>query len=82
MTRPVAERKAEVKAEAETGDRTGDKKGNRTPLTVSRVRTRLAQLIWLVAVVCALFLAVGALCVALDANRDNALVEVRSAVKE
>jgi hypothetical protein len=39
------------------------------------VRVRLAQLVWLVAVVCALFLAVGALLIALDANRDNALVK-------
>jgi hypothetical protein len=38
------------------------------------LRVRLAQLVWLVAVVCAMFLAVGALCIALDANRDNALV--------
>jgi hypothetical protein len=38
------------------------------------VRTRLAQVIWLVAVICALFLAVGALLIALDANQDNALV--------
>ena len=34
-----------------------------------------AQLVWLVCVVCALFLAVGALTYALDANPDNALVE-------
>jgi len=38
------------------------------------LRTRLAQLIWLAAVVCALFLAVGALLIALDANQDNPLV--------
>jgi hypothetical protein len=38
------------------------------------LRVRLAQLVWLLAVVCAMFLAVGALCIALDANRDNALV--------
>ncbi|MBA2956554.1 hypothetical protein GON03_00795 [Nocardioides sp. MAH-18] len=38
------------------------------------LRVRLAQLIWLAAVVCALFLAVAALLVALDANQDNALV--------
>jgi hypothetical protein len=43
--------------------------------TLTRARTWLAQGLWLVAVVCALFLAVGALCVALDANRDNALVK-------
>lgn len=41
---------------------------------VAGLRVRLAQVIWLAAVVCALFLAVGALLVALDANQDNALV--------
>lgn len=40
----------------------------------AQVRIRLAQLIWLAAVVCALFLAVGALLIALDANQDNVLV--------
>lgn len=40
------------------------------------LRTRLAQVIWLAAVVCALFLAVGALLIALDANQDNALVKL------
>ena len=39
-----------------------------------RLRLGLAQVIWLAAVVCALFLAVGALLIALDANQDNALV--------
>ncbi len=38
------------------------------------LRTRLAQVLWLLCVVAALFLAVGALCIALDLNRDNALV--------
>lgn len=38
------------------------------------LRVRLAQVIWLAAVVCALFLAVAALLIALDANQDNALV--------
>ena len=42
--------------------------------TVSRVRRILAQVIWTVAVVAALFLALGALLVALKANQDNALV--------
>ncbi len=41
---------------------------------VAVVRTRAAQVIWLAAVVCALFLAVGALLIALDANQDNPLV--------
>ena len=47
------------------------------PATLGRIhaiRTRVAQLVWLVFVVCALFLAVGALLVALDANEKNALV--------
>jgi len=46
--------------------------------TTDRVRTvrrRIAQLVWLAAVVCALILAVGALLIALDANQDNALVK-------
>ena len=44
--------------------------------TVSRVRWILAQVIWTVAVVAALFLALGALLVALKANQDNALVKL------
>lgn len=42
---------------------------------IARTRTVLAQVIWLLFVVAALFLAVGALLVALDANRDNNLVQ-------
>lgn len=38
------------------------------------IRTRVAQIIWLLCVVAALFLAIGALCVALDFNEKNALV--------
>lgn len=41
---------------------------------VARARTVLAQVIWLLFVLAALFLAVGALLVALDANGDNDLV--------
>jgi hypothetical protein len=41
---------------------------------VATVRARVAQLIWLVCVVCALLLALGALLIALDANGDNDLV--------
>ena len=39
------------------------------------LRTKIASVVWLVAVVCALFLAVGALLVALKANQDNAIVQ-------
>jgi hypothetical protein len=39
------------------------------------VRNKVATVVWLVAVVCALFLAVGALLIALKANEDNSIVE-------
>ena len=38
------------------------------------VRSKLASVIWLIAVICALFLAIGALLVALDANDKNSIV--------
>ena len=38
------------------------------------VRSKVATVVWLVAVVCALFLAVGALLIALEANEDNTIV--------
>ena len=41
----------------------------------STVRSKLASLLWLIAVVCALFLAVGALLVALKANPENPVVK-------
>jgi hypothetical protein len=41
---------------------------------IDSLRTLVGQVVWIAAVVCALFLAVGALCIALDANRDNPLV--------
>jgi hypothetical protein len=44
-------------------------------LKVATLRTRIAQVVWLVFVVAALFLALGALCVALDFNTGNPLVK-------
>ncbi len=41
----------------------------------SKFRATLAQIVWLACALCALLLAVGALLVALDANRSNALVD-------
>ena len=38
------------------------------------VRNRIASVVWLIAVLCALILAVGALLIALKANQDNAIV--------
>lgn len=43
---------------------------------VTKIRARLAQLVWLLAALAALVLAVGALLIALDANRNNSLVDV------
>ena len=43
--------------------------------TVTRVRMVLSQVIWLLFLVAALFLAVGALLITLDANHDNDLVK-------
>ena len=41
----------------------------------TKIRARLAQLLWLVCALAALLLAVGALLVALDANQKNDLVD-------
>ena len=38
------------------------------------VRSRIASVVWLVAVLCALVLAVGALIVALKMNQDNSII--------
>ncbi len=43
--------------------------------TTDEVRRRVAQVVWVVCAVAALFLAAGALCIALKANPDNALVK-------
>jgi hypothetical protein len=43
--------------------------------TVTRVRLTLAQVVWLLFLAAALFLAVGALLIAVDANRGNDLVK-------
>jgi hypothetical protein len=42
--------------------------------TSVRIRTVIAQVLWIVCVVFAVVLAAGALCIALDANRSNDLV--------
>ena len=42
---------------------------------IDKVRTIVARVVWAVFLLCALVLAVAALCIALDANEDNGLVE-------
>jgi hypothetical protein len=48
--------------------------GGSMKATANAARTKVASLVWLAAVICALFLAVGALMVALNMNHDNAIV--------
>jgi hypothetical protein len=65
---PTRERRATGRQRGRKGVGESVKAGSRA------VRSRLAALIWLVAVICALFLAVGALLIALNANQDNSVV--------
>jgi hypothetical protein len=46
-----------------------------TRTTTARVRGIVAQVLWTVCVLFAVVLAAGALCIALEANRDNGLVK-------
>lgn len=57
------------------GEETKPGRRSRAGSAAAKVRARVAQLIWLACVVCALLLAVGALLVALEANPRNALVD-------
>jgi hypothetical protein len=61
--------------DAKQDEATGSKKPRRS-MSTSEVRTRVAQLVWAVCVVFALFLAVGALLIALGGSvrESNALV--------
>lgn len=67
----MADAKDESKGAAET------RRSRRASVGVSlgMVRTRVAQLLWIVCVAFALVLAVGALSYALEANADNDLVD-------
>ena len=62
---------------AEAKEKGGERadRQRRVNISVAMVRTRVAQVIWIVCVVFALFLAVGALTYALKANPDNGLVD-------
>jgi hypothetical protein len=51
------------------------RKGEADVTAAATIRTRIAQVVWLLFVVAALFLALGALCIALDFNQDNPLVQ-------
>ena len=63
-------------------DRSSDEGGARRSRTdrgkaaVTTVRSRLAQVVWILCVIAAVILAVGALCIALKANTHNSLVKL------
>jgi hypothetical protein len=68
---------AESKASSKGGKRRAEsaRGGGRTKTTTKRLRSILASAVWFAAVLCALTLALGALVVALDFNRDNIAVD-------
>ena len=64
--------KTDSKAEASG---TSGASGRSAARTVARTRLVIAQVVWLLFLTAALFLALGALLIAVDANRDNELVK-------
>ena len=62
-------------ADEQQGRRAAAGPAARVKAGATAVRTRLAGVVWLVAVVCALFLAIGALLIALKANEQNSIVQ-------
>ena len=67
-------------AEAKTGKKKDEEPGKKATskgagFSVARVRSIAATVVWVLAVLAAAFLAAGALVVALDFNRDNAVVK-------
>jgi hypothetical protein len=73
--KPKSADKTPKRAADKSGDRRRDKSAAAKVKTgADAVRARVASLIWLVAVLCALTLAVGALVVALKMNQDNGIV--------
>ncbi len=65
----------ETSGDEKTGeDKPRTDRSGQTKAAVDQVRRRVAQAVWIVCVAAALILAIGALCIALKANPDNALV--------
>jgi len=65
---------AEKTDKSETTDRADRGARRSSAERVAKVRVQLARVLWLLCALAALFLAIGALLVAVDANPDNALV--------
>ncbi|MGH3445176.1 MAG: hypothetical protein ACRDPB_07360 [Nocardioidaceae bacterium] len=78
--RPTDESDETDEKDEPVGDTSPRRRRRRRPTGASvkagtnKVRSQIASLIWLVAVICALFLAIGALLIALKANQDNSVV--------
>jgi hypothetical protein len=62
-------------AQAGRGRRAAGPETGKLKARSDAVRSKVATVVWLAAVICALFLAVGALLIALQANPDNPVVE-------
>jgi hypothetical protein len=68
---------AMARGKTDSDEKSGEKKKDGQGRdAVAAARVKVAQVLWLLFVLCALFLAIGALLVALDANEDNPLVEL------
>lgn len=67
--------KADDTTDGETTDRSKPRRKVQMSAAIAVVRSRAAQVIWILCVVAALFLAAGALCISLKANGDNSLVK-------
>jgi len=72
--KPAEQKPAEHKPVEQKPARRSSGTGKKVLAGANLVRSRVASLVWLVAVVCALFLAVGALLVALKMNQDNPII--------
>lgn len=71
---PTQEKAVTTEQKASKQRMSGRDAGRAVVAGANAVRSRIASLVWLVAVVCALFLAVGALLIALDMNQANPIV--------
>jgi len=68
-----SEGSSDTKATSKGSDKDSSKASSAA--TTAQIRNAVATAVWLIAVVCAVLLAIGALFVVLDFNRDNALVK-------
>lgn len=71
-----AAKKDEKSAKREERKQKSKDTGKKVKAGSDAIRSRIASVVWLIAVACALFLAIGALLIALDANQQNSIVEL------